>query len=91
VPSVKADHDNADPDFRINGKRVPAYLNWCLTWPFNMVSPCPVMALPSGFCPATGLPTSIQIVGRTYDDTTVFRLASAYEAARPWRTYRPAL
>ena len=60
---------------------MPAYLNWCRTWPFNMVSSCPVMALPSGFCPATGLPTSIQIVGRTYSDADVFQAAMAYESA----------
>ena len=91
IPAVKAEHDNADPNFSINGKKVPAYLNWFLTWPFNMVSTCPVMAIPAGICKGTGLPTGIQIVGRTYDDPTVFRIASAYEQEAPWRTYRPSL
>ena len=91
IPAVKADHDNADPDFAINGKKVPAYLNWLLTWPFNMVSTCPVMAVPAGVCKDTGVPIGIQIVGQTYDDLGVFRLASAYENAAPWRDYRPSL
>ena len=91
IPSVKADHDNGDPDFSINGRKVPAYLNWCLTWPFNLVSTCPVMAVPAGHCRKTQVPTGIQIVGRTYDDPSVFRLAYAYEQARPWRKFRPRL
>jgi aspartyl-tRNA(Asn)/glutamyl-tRNA(Gln) amidotransferase subunit A len=91
IPSVKANHDNGDPDFSINGRKVPAYLNWCLTWPFNLVSTCPVMAVPAGHCRKTQVPTGIQIVGRTYDDPSVFRLAYAYEQARPWRKFRPRL
>ena len=41
---------------------------------------CPVLAVPSGV-PDNGVPTGVQIVGRTYDDATTFRLALAYEAA----------
>ena len=33
---------------------------------------------------ASGVPTGIQIVGRTYDDVSVFRAAAAYEGARGW-------
>ena len=91
IPSVKADHDNADPNFAINGRKVPAYLNWFLTWPFNLMSTCPVMAVPAGHCRKTRVPTGIQIVGRTYDDPSVFRLAYAYEQARLWRKFRPRL
>jgi len=91
VPAVKADHDNGATDFTINGKVVPAYLNWCLTWPFNLTSACPVLAVPSGVCRKTRVPTGIQLVGRSYDDLTVFRLARAYEQARPWAAKRPKL
>ena len=38
-----------------------------------------------------GLPTGIQIVGRTYDDLSVFQAAAAYEAANPWRDVLPPL
>lgn len=83
VPSVKAEHDLADPDFEINGKPTEAYLGWNMCYPFNMVSQCPVMCVPNGFCPGTGVPIGLQIVGRTFDDLSVFRAASAFEAAQP--------
>ena len=83
VPAVKAEHDPTDPEFRINGAKVDAMLGWCMTYPFNTMSRCPVMSLPSGRA-STGVPTGIQVVGRTYDDVSVFRAASAYERARPW-------
>ncbi len=31
-----------------------------------------------------GVPTGIQIVGRTFDDATVFRAGAALEKARPF-------
>jgi Asp-tRNA(Asn)/Glu-tRNA(Gln) amidotransferase A subunit family amidase len=49
-----------------------------------------VMAVPTGFA-ASGIPTGMQIVGRTFDDVTVFRAAFAYEMARPWRGTRPPI
>jgi amidase len=82
VPSVKAEHDVTDPDFKINGRKVDAYLEWCMTWPFNMMSRCPVMSVPSGFA-SSGVPTGLQIVGRPYDDVAVFRAAAAFERLRP--------
>jgi len=45
-----------------------------------MLSRCPVLALPSGHA-ETGVPTGIQLVGRTYDDQAVFRAGFAYESA----------
>ncbi|MGF1608771.1 MAG: amidase [Kiloniellales bacterium] len=83
VPAVKAEHDPTDPHFTINGVKVDAMLQWCLTYPFNMMSRCPVISVPSGRA-STGVPTGIQIVGRTYDDVSVFRAAAAFECARPW-------
>ena len=41
------------------------------------------MSVPSGFA-ANGVPTGVQIVGRTFEDASVFRAASAYERLRPW-------
>ena len=51
-----------------------------MTHQFNMLHNCPVMALPSGIA-SNGVPTGIQIVGRTFDDARVFRVALAYEKA----------
>ena len=90
VPTVAAEHDCGAEDFRVNGKPVHAYLGWNLCYPFNMVSQCPVIAVPSGLTDA-GLPTGIQIVGRTYDDLSVFQAAAAYEAANPWRETLPPI
>jgi aspartyl-tRNA(Asn)/glutamyl-tRNA(Gln) amidotransferase subunit A len=49
-----------------------------MTLPFNVIGRAPVLALPSGTA-ANGIPTGVQIVGRTYDDATVFRLGAALE------------
>ena len=88
LPSVKHDHDPSNPNFTIDGERVPASIGWYMTMPFNLVSQCPVIAVPTGFA-ASGIPTGMQIVGRTFDDLRVFRAAFAYEKARPWRGTRP--
>ena len=55
-----------------------------MTTPFNIFSACPVLAVPSGIAPSNGVPTGIQIVGRTFDDVTVFRIGAALERERPW-------
>jgi Asp-tRNA(Asn)/Glu-tRNA(Gln) amidotransferase A subunit family amidase len=88
VPALKAEHRNDDPDFKINGKPVDAYLAWALTYPFNLLSQCPVMSVPSGFS-ESGVPTGLQIVGRPYDDLTVFAAARAFEKSAPWADKHP--
>ena len=90
LPSVKADHDELNPHFRINGKPVQTYVGWVMRNPFNLVSPCPAMSVPSGFAD-TGIPTGIQIAGKTFDDMSVFRAAAAFENVKPWRNRRPDL
>jgi aspartyl-tRNA(Asn)/glutamyl-tRNA(Gln) amidotransferase subunit A len=49
-----------------------------------------VLAQCIGYTP-DGLPLSMQIVGRPFDDATVLRVAHAYEGATPWRARRPVL
>jgi amidase len=92
LPSVKAERTNEDP-LRIDGRDVNPYTGWFMTYPFNLLGQCPVMSVPSGFCPKTGIPTGMQIVGHTYDDMTVYRVASALEAVDShWRRgLRPGL
>jgi aspartyl-tRNA(Asn)/glutamyl-tRNA(Gln) amidotransferase subunit A len=60
-----------------------------LTTPFNVLGG-PALAQCIGFT-GDGLPLSMQIAGRPFDDTTVLRVAHAYERATPWRARRPAL
>lgn len=89
VPSVKADRKNDDP-LSINGKEVPSAYGWLMTYPFNIISQCPVMSVPSGISETSGVPTGLQIVGRTFDDLSVFRAASAFEnVPRFWQNHRP--
>jgi amidase len=67
----------------IDGYDVTTDFDWVLTHPFNMLSRLPVLAIPNGIA-SNGLPTSIQIVSRSFDDHRVFQLASAIEKAAPW-------
>jgi len=60
-----------------------------LTTPFN-VTGGPALAQCIGFA-GNGLPLSMQVVGRPFEDATVLRVAHAYEKATPWRTRRPQL
>jgi aspartyl-tRNA(Asn)/glutamyl-tRNA(Gln) amidotransferase subunit A len=59
------------------------------TMPFN-VSGYPAMCVCSGFGPL-GLPVSVQIVGKPFQEATVFRVADAFEKATDFRTRRPAM
>ncbi len=60
-----------------------------LTTPFN-VTGGPALAQCIGFS-KSGLPLSMQVVGRPFAETTVLRVAHAYEQATEWRTRRPRL
>lgn len=80
LPALPADHDPAISEVRIGGVPVDPVTGWILTYPFNMLSRCPVISVPSGRA-GNGVPTGIQIVARTYDDIRVFRAAAAYERA----------
>ncbi len=82
VPSVPTDIDFF-AEFKVDGVAIDPYLDWCMTYPFNSMSRCPVMSVPSGFA-SNGVPTGLQIVGRTFDDVSVFRAAAAFEKAKPW-------
>jgi aspartyl-tRNA(Asn)/glutamyl-tRNA(Gln) amidotransferase subunit A len=78
-----AGDDYADHGIEVGGELLEDYLAAAMTPAFNIASRCPVLAVPSGFA-SNGVPTGIQIVGRTYDDVTVFRAGAAYERERPW-------
>lgn len=65
----------------------PKLVNDMQTIPFS-VSGHPALSLPLGFA-ANGLPIGLQIVGRAFDETTVFRVAAALEAELGQRHRRP--
>ena len=50
------------------------------TAPFNVTGQ-PALAIPTGLAP-NGLPVSMQIIGKPFDEATVFRVADAYERGR---------
>jgi aspartyl-tRNA(Asn)/glutamyl-tRNA(Gln) amidotransferase subunit A len=50
----------------------------------------PALAVPCGFS-ASGLPLSLQIIGRRFEDATVLRIGHAYEQATDWHRRRPPL
>jgi len=49
---------------------------------------CRQLACRAGFT-RTGLPIGMQIIGRAFDESTVLRLAHAYEEATQWHLLRP--
>jgi aspartyl-tRNA(Asn)/glutamyl-tRNA(Gln) amidotransferase subunit A len=53
-----------------------------LTRPFNALG-LPALSVPCGLS-ALGLPVALQIVGRPFDEATVFRVGHAYERAAGW-------
>jgi aspartyl-tRNA(Asn)/glutamyl-tRNA(Gln) amidotransferase subunit A len=58
-----------------------------LTRPFNF-SGHPAASVPCGFT-GDGMPIGMQIVGRPFDEVTIFRAADAWQRATDWHTRRP--
>lgn len=57
--------------------------------PFNVLG-APALAVPTGFSKA-GLPLSMQIVGKPFDEALIYQVAHAYEQATAWTERRPVL
>jgi aspartyl-tRNA(Asn)/glutamyl-tRNA(Gln) amidotransferase subunit A len=57
--------------------------------PFN-VAGYPAISVCAGFGEG-GLPVAIQLVGKPFQEPTLFRVADAFEKATPFRDRRPAL
>lgn len=60
-----------------------------LTMPFNITG-APALSLCCGYT-ETGLPLAMQIIGKRWDDSTVLRVADAYEKNTSWRQRRPLI
>jgi aspartyl-tRNA(Asn)/glutamyl-tRNA(Gln) amidotransferase subunit A len=67
-----------DPEFGFPRSNMP---------PFNLTG-SPTLALPCGFS-SSGLPLSLQLAGRSFEEGTVLRVGHAYERATRWHTRRP--
>ncbi len=76
--------DPADPDGRdfLRANRL-------VTMPFSLAG-IPAMSVPCGFG-EHGLPLSVQVAARPFDEATVLRIGDAYERARGWHLREPSL
>nr|MDQ3044935.1 amidase family protein [Chloroflexota bacterium] len=62
------------------------YLSDVFTIPANMAG-IPAIAVPCGM--SDGLPVSLQVIGKPFDEATIFHIGDAYERAEPWVGMRP--
>ena len=87
VTGIPANHGYPNLDYEFNGKlrstKEDGDETMWLTTPFNMMSRLPVMSAPTGFA-SNNIPTGMQIVGKPYDDNSVFKVSFAYEKSLEW-------
>lgn len=75
---------------RIDGRDVNKHLGWSpFSWPVNLAG-LPAASVPCGFDSA-GLPIGLQLMGPMLGEPVLFRVAAAFEAARPWTDRRPQI
>ncbi len=70
-------------------RTIQFWQNGSITAPFN-VTGGPALVQCIGYT-ASGVPLSMQLAGRPFDEETVLRVGDAYERATPWRERRPQL
>jgi aspartyl-tRNA(Asn)/glutamyl-tRNA(Gln) amidotransferase subunit A len=79
----------AGTDIEIDGmseNATVAYLR--MTMPFNL-SGLPALSCPCGFN-SDGLPIGLQIVGKSFEEATVLRIAHAYQQLTDWHRRKPS-
>lgn len=95
---VLADYDviigptTPTPAFKVGEKTedpLTMYANDILTIPVNLAG-VPGISVPCGFS-TEGLPIGLQIIGKHFDEATVYRAAHAYEQATDFHTQKPSL
>lgn len=64
------------------------YANDILTIPVNLAG-VPGISVPCGF--ADGLPLGLQIIGKHFDESTIYKVAYAYEQSTDFHKQKPAL
>ena len=80
------------PAFKIGEKiddPLTMYANDILTIPVNLAG-VPGISVPSGFA-SNGLPLGLQIIGKHFDESTVYRVAHAFEQATDFHKQKPGL
>jgi aspartyl-tRNA(Asn)/glutamyl-tRNA(Gln) amidotransferase subunit A len=80
TPAFKIGEKTADP--------LTMYANDILTIPVNLAG-VPGISVPCGF--SNGLPLGLQIIGKHFDEGTVYRVAHAFEQATDYHKQKPQL
>jgi aspartyl-tRNA(Asn)/glutamyl-tRNA(Gln) amidotransferase subunit A len=80
IDGFRAGESYLDGRIPVGSGTVEEHIKAAMTLPFNLFSRCPVLSVPSGLA-ANGVPTGVQIVGRTHDEVTAFRVAFTLEVA----------
>nr|WP_033230486.1 amidase [Microbulbifer agarilyticus] len=75
---VPADFDYGRDSLEVDGVSVDPVKGWFMTYPFNTLSRCPVLSLPSGLGD-NGVPTGVQLAGHPYADAALLQLGLAIE------------
>jgi aspartyl-tRNA(Asn)/glutamyl-tRNA(Gln) amidotransferase subunit A len=79
TPPFKLGENASDP--------LTMYLNDIFTITVNLAG-LPGLSMPCGFS-SQGLPIGLQLIGKPWDEATIFQVASAYEGATEWHKRRP--
>lgn len=80
TPAFKIGENTKDP--------LTMYANDILTIPVNLAG-VPGISVPCGL--ADGLPLGLQIIGKHFDESTVYRVAHAFEQATDHHKAKPEL
>lgn len=80
---VPADYDISKGGLVVDGQEVHPFGILALTAPWNFLNWCPVVNVPATIT-SQGVPVGMQIIGKSFEDLQVFRIAHAYaQAAQP--------
>ena len=88
-PSTGAPAQLLEQDPVIDGKGKVNRTPWLLATTFSLAN-VPTLSVPCGFT-TTGLPIGLQLAGRPFDESTVFRVGHAYEQQTDWHLRRPKI
>jgi aspartyl-tRNA(Asn)/glutamyl-tRNA(Gln) amidotransferase subunit A len=86
LPDTTMPVEKLSVDLTGNGETaLAAFLQHCF---FANVIGVPALSFPCGFSSA-GLPIGLQVVGRPFQESTLFRIGDAYQRASDWHQRRP--
>ena len=87
LPTSKSCAPVLEGDTVVTSKEMARTSPPVMTRPFNLAG-APAISINCGFN-SEGLPIGLQIGGRPFDESTVLKVAHAYEQHTPWHTMRP--